>query len=83
MMRRLVLALSTVLVLVLVAPRRAHAYLDPSTGSMLVSALISIAVTIGLALQTYGYRLLGRVRRLLGRDVRGEPDVREPVEPAP
>jgi hypothetical protein len=46
----------------LLLPREAHAYLDPGTGSMLLSALISIVVTAGFALQSYGYRLLGFLR---------------------
>lgn len=46
----------------LLLPREAHAYLDPGTGSMLLSALISIFVTAGFALQSYGYRLLAFLR---------------------
>jgi len=41
----------------------AQAYLDPSTGSMILSAIVGLFATIGLALKTYWYRL----RRLLGR----------------
>ncbi len=46
----------------LLLPREAHAYLDPGTGSMLLSALISIFVTAGFALQNYGYRMLAFFR---------------------
>jgi hypothetical protein len=35
----------------------ALAYLDPSTGSMILSAVIGLFATIGLALKTYWYRL--------------------------
>jgi hypothetical protein len=49
-------------VVALCLPREAHAYLDPTTGSMLISALISIFVTAGFALQSYGYRLLAFFR---------------------
>jgi len=35
----------------------AMAYLDPGTGSMIVSAIIGIFATIGLALKTYWYKL--------------------------
>lgn len=34
-----------------------HAYLDPSTGSMVVSALVGIFASIALALKTYWYKL--------------------------
>ncbi len=34
----------------------AFAYLDPSTGSMIVSAIVGIFATVGLALKTYWYK---------------------------
>ncbi len=40
-----------------------HAYLDPSTGSMIVSALVGIFASIALALKTYWYRLKNLLRR--------------------
>lgn len=33
------------------------AYLDPSTGSMILSAIVGIFATVGLALKTYWYKL--------------------------
>jgi len=33
------------------------AYLDPSTGSMILSAIVGIFATLGLALKTYWYKL--------------------------
>jgi hypothetical protein len=35
----------------------AFAYLDPSTGSMILSAIIGIFATVGLAVKTYWYKL--------------------------
>jgi hypothetical protein len=35
----------------------AFAYLDPSTGSMILSAIVGIIATLGLALKTYWYKL--------------------------
>jgi hypothetical protein len=35
----------------------AFAYLDPSTGSMILSAILGILATVGLALKTYWYKL--------------------------
>ena len=35
----------------------AFAYLDPSTGSMILSAVVGIFATVGLALKTYWYKL--------------------------
>ena len=34
----------------------AFAYLDPSTGSMILSAIVGIFATVGLALKTYWYK---------------------------
>lgn len=41
----------------------AHAYLDPGTGSMLVSALIGVAAAVALALKMFWYRVAGLFRR--------------------
>ena len=50
------------LVLLLVSPG-AFAYLDPSTGSMVVSAIVGIIASIALALKTYWYRIKAFFRR--------------------
>ena len=55
--------------LFLIAPPAAHAYLDPGTGSMLVSAVIGLFAAVGLALKMFWYRLVGMFRGK-GRDVR-------------
>jgi len=34
-----------------------YAYLDPSTGSMLISAVIGMFATVGLVLKTYWYKV--------------------------
>jgi hypothetical protein len=41
----------------------ALAYLDPSTGSMILSAIIGIIASVGLALKTYWYRIKGFFRK--------------------
>ena len=41
----------------------AFAYLDPSTGSMVVSAVVGVFASIALALKTYWYKLKKLVRR--------------------
>lgn len=35
----------------------AHAYLDPSTGSMVVTAIVGLFASIALAVKTYWYKL--------------------------
>ena len=50
--RRTALALA-----LLLCASPAFAYLDPSTGSMVVSAIVGIFASIALALKTYWYRL--------------------------
>ena len=41
----------------------ALAYLDPSTGSMVVSAIVGIFASIALAVKTYWYKIKGFFRR--------------------
>jgi len=41
----------------------AWAYLDPSTGSMIVSAIVGLFATLALALKTYWYKLKSLFRR--------------------
>ena len=50
-------------VLLLVAPPPAFAYLDPSTGSMVVSAIVGIFASIALAVKTYWYKIKGFFKR--------------------
>jgi hypothetical protein len=40
----------------------AEAYLDPGTGSMLLSAVIGVAAAVGLAVKMFWYRLIGLIR---------------------
>ena len=47
----------------LTASPAAFAYLDPSTGSMVVSAIVGIFASIALALKTYWYRIKGLFKR--------------------
>lgn len=57
----------------------AQAYLDPSTGSMILSAIVGLLATIGLALKTYWYRLKNLFRRApkAGDGATGSPAGRE------
>lgn len=48
--------------LAMVAPE-AWAYLDPSTGSMILSAIVGMFATAALALKTFWYRIKGLFRR--------------------
>lgn len=52
-----------VLAVLLAYAPAAHAYLDPSTGSMIVSALVGIFASIALAVKTYWYKLKHLFRR--------------------
>ena len=61
---QILLALS----MLLISPA-AFAYLDPSTGSMVVSAIVGIFASIALAMKTYWYK----IKRLLKRNSKPEP----------
>ena len=58
-----------VISLLTVAPE-ARAYLDPSTGSMILSAIVGLLATVTLAVKTYWYKLRALFRG--GRP--GKPD---------
>lgn len=47
----------------LVSSTPAHAYLDPTTGSMVISAIVGIFASIALALKTYWYKIKSFFRR--------------------
>ena len=65
----------TSIALLLVSPS-ALAYLDPSTGSMVVSAIVGIFASIALAVKTYWYKIKGWFRK----DSKQEPDPQDPAE---
>ena len=69
MMFRRALRVAFVLPALLLLAPPAHAYLDPGTGSMLLSALIGLAAALGLGLKMFWYRLVGLFRGK-GRAVR-------------
>ena len=59
----------------------AWAYLDPSTGSMILSAIVGMFATAALAVKTYWYKLKALFRRrddaspaAPGRPREGDPD---------
>ena len=66
---------SLALIPLLVSPG-AFAYLDPSTGSMVVSAIVGILASIALALKTYWYRIKG----FFGRDDKQDSSAQQPPE---
>lgn len=63
------LALFMSAVMVPLFPGVAHAYLDPGTGSMLLSALIGIAATLFFMVKTFYYKAAGIFYRLTGTAV--------------
>ena len=56
MMKLLVIALMVLLCAVL-APSEAKAYIDPGSGSAIMSAIIGFVVAIGLFLKTFWYKI--------------------------
>jgi hypothetical protein len=53
----------------------AQAYLDPSTGSMILSAIVGLFATLGLAVKTYWYKF----RNLLIRRPEAAPETQRDV----
>jgi hypothetical protein len=57
---RLILAIAITLLLM---PVSALAYLDPTTGSMLISAIVGLFASLVLAIKTYWYRIKSFFKR--------------------
>ena len=55
--------LSAVALALLFTSGNALAYLDPSTGSMVISAIVGIIASSALAVKTFWYRIKRRIRR--------------------
>ncbi len=73
--RRQILMLAAIGLLAFAPP--AFAYLDPSTGSMILSAIVGLFATVALAVKTYWYRLKAFFRG--ERSDRKSPDKQEPA----
>jgi amino acid permease len=56
-------ALAGLSILLLCISPPVFAYLDPSTGSMVVSAIVGIFASIALAMKTYWYKIKGFFKR--------------------
>lgn len=61
--KRSPLALACLTALLCCVAPSAFAYLDPSTGSMVVSAIVGIFASIALAVKTYWYKIKGFFKR--------------------
>ena len=55
--------LFVLLIALLLIPVSALAYLDPTTGSMLISAIVGLFASLVLAIKTYWYRIKGFFKR--------------------
>ena len=52
-----------ILIALLLMPLSAWAYLDPTTGSMLISAIVGLFASLVLAIKTYWYRIKAFFKR--------------------
>ena len=52
-----------ILITLLLTPVSAIAYLDPTTGSMLISAIVGLFASLVLAIKTYWYRIKTFLKR--------------------
>jgi hypothetical protein len=58
----MILRIALVLAACLSIASPAYAYLDPGTGSMLISAVLGVAAAVALAVKMFWYRLVGLFR---------------------
>ena len=56
-------ALAAVLLMLILFAQPAWAYLDPGTGSMIISAIVGLFATVGLAVKTYWYKIKAFFRK--------------------
>lgn len=61
----------------------AQAYLDPSTGSMILSAIIGVFATLALALKTWWYKLKSLFRGGQDKRATGPGDASKSQQSAP
>lgn len=57
------LTLVTIALSLVMFAQPAWAYLDPGTGSMIISAIVGLFATVGLALKTYWYKIKAFFRK--------------------
>ena len=55
--------LFVILIALLLMPLSALAYLDPTTGSMFISAIVGLFASLVLAIKTYWYRIKAFFKR--------------------
>lgn len=67
--------IALIMLLAVIVSPPAHAYLDPSTGSMIVTAIVGLLASIGLAIRTYWYRLKSFFKGGRNRQPRGDDSV--------
>jgi hypothetical protein len=58
----MILRVALVLAACLSIATPAYAYLDPGTGSMLISAVLGVAAALALAVKMFWYRVIGFFR---------------------
>lgn len=60
----------------------AHAYIDPSSGSAIMSAIIGFFVAVSLAVKTYWYKLKSLFSRSEADNTSADADEKDPQQPA-
>lgn len=74
------LRIALVLAALLLIASPAQAYLDPGTGSMLISAVIGVVAAAGLGLKMFWYRVVGLFRGIKGGTRPGEAEGAPPAK---
>ena len=74
MPRKRILKSAMLALTLLTASTPAFAYLDPSTASMVISAIVGLLATISLAIKTYWYKL----KSFFSKDKSADSASREP-----
>ena len=74
------LRITLVLAALLSLSSPAQAYLDPGTGSMIISAVIGVVAALGLGLKMFWYRVVGLFRGVKSDPRPGEAESAPPAK---
>lgn len=65
---KITIVLAINIISTIIAVKKAHAYIDPGTGSMVIQALLAILATVSVSIGIFWKHIRSFFSRLLGRN---------------
>lgn len=72
--------ISVAVILCVVVAAQAHAYIDPGSGSMIMTTILGVIAAVGYTMRKYFYRLKSVFRPKQGDNVKPGSNADEPAE---